>query len=474
MKQLDLFAGIGGFSLAASWFGIQTKQFVEIDPYCQQVLAKNFPNIPIHDDITTYNPRLGEFDIITAGFPCTDLSCANPNGRGLEGERSGLFFEVVRILRAVQPRFLLLENVPNLINRGLDRVLWEIAQSGFDAEWQVISAASMGAPHRRERIFIIAYPMCSRRQKLDFSPVTDRSGFSSGSGDAPTPNTQSTGKIGTDSDQARATKSLISGNTFWQQNPHPERTAYEAKCGFCYLDDGLSEWLARLTDHPIEDILNLIANCFEDFEPYATTNETTREILRILWKAVNSQEICRGGLGNILPISDKEILRYHLHGWGANETSRVHDQKWIAGTSQRDEEVQLREMWRDEKLAYSPQGLQLEKQRGIESTNSLRFLSFETTSPAVAGRKTSQEVLRLWINLPATSQKNVWKTLATIQEIWRSSADEARGESNISPSSSFTTRLDAKRLKALGNSVVPQAVAVAYQRIMELNECQLL
>jgi DNA (cytosine-5)-methyltransferase 1 len=247
MRQCDLFAGIGGFSLAASWYGIKTTQFVEIDFYCQELLKKNFPGVPIHDDITTYYPRLGEFDIITAGFPCTDLSCANPSGRGLEGERSGLFFEAVRILRTVRPRFLLLENVPALINRGLDRVLWEIAQSGFDAEWQVISAASMGAPHRRERIFVIAYPMCSRRQKLNFSPVTDRSGFGSGSGDAPTPNPQGNGRrsgFGGDDNPVQ--------QCHWPQSPEigdresatrPQPSEGSIKSRICGMDDGLSPWM---------------------------------------------------------------------------------------------------------------------------------------------------------------------------------------------------------------------------------------
>jgi DNA (cytosine-5)-methyltransferase 1 len=240
MRQCDLFAGLGGFSLAASWFGIETTQFVEIEPFCQSLLAKNFPNIPIHDDITTYHPRLGEFDIITAGFPCQDLSSANPNGRGLEGERSGLFFEAMRIVRTVRPRFLLLENVPALVNRGLDRVLWEIAQSGFDAEWQVVSAASMGAPHRRERIFIIAYTQGLRRNALG-----DTKNYGTANGEInsldhdhqTTPNPQSTGKGRTGNDQARTDQAPFSGNTFWQQNPHPEPT-------ICPVDDGISRRLA--------------------------------------------------------------------------------------------------------------------------------------------------------------------------------------------------------------------------------------
>ena len=158
MEVLDLFSGIGGFAIAAHQAGFETTQFVEQAQFPQKVLRKHFPNIPIHDDITTFTGNKGGFDIITAGFPCQDLSVANANGRGLDGERSGLFFEVVRLIRSIRPQFVVLENVPALLTRGLDRVLWEIAESGFDAEWQIVSASSLGAPHRRERIFIVAYP----------------------------------------------------------------------------------------------------------------------------------------------------------------------------------------------------------------------------------------------------------------------------------------------------------------------------
>lgn len=163
MKHLDLFSGIGGFALAARMVGgIETHQFVEIDPYCQKVLAKNFKGVPVHGDIRSFTTALGSFDIITGGFPCQDISAANRNGRGLEGERSGLFYELMRVVRECRPRFVVLENVENLLRidrgRAMGAVLWELSESGFDAEWQVVSASSVGAPHRRERVFIVAYP----------------------------------------------------------------------------------------------------------------------------------------------------------------------------------------------------------------------------------------------------------------------------------------------------------------------------
>ena len=182
LKVLDTFSGIGGFALAAQMVGgFETIAFCEIEPYCQKVLNKNFPGIPIHDDIRTLTVKsLGDrgitgIDVITGGSPCQDLSIANPNGRGLEGKRSGLFFELMRVVRECRPRYIILENVANLLssNKGRDMgtVLWELSQSGYDAEWQVVSAASVGAPHLRERVFVVAAnrdgKRCNNRSDLE-------------------------------------------------------------------------------------------------------------------------------------------------------------------------------------------------------------------------------------------------------------------------------------------------------------------
>ena len=164
LKHLDLFSGIGGFALAAQIVGgIETQQFVEINLYCQKVLAKNFPEVPIHGDITTFATSQ-PCDIITGGFPCQDISQANHNGRGLEGERSGLFYELMRIVRECRPRYIVLENVSALLSkrngRDMGAILWELSQCGYDAEWQIISAASVGALHLRKRAFFVAYRNC--------------------------------------------------------------------------------------------------------------------------------------------------------------------------------------------------------------------------------------------------------------------------------------------------------------------------
>ena len=163
LKILDLFSGVGGFSYAAEKIigGYKTTQFVEIDPYCQSVLRKNFPNTPIHDDIKTFTAKPGEFDVFTIGFPCQDLSVAGKQ-RGInERTRSGLFYESIRLLREVRPRFALFENVRNLLSHEkgetFQEVLFQIAKAGYNAEWSVVSAKDLGACHLRERVWIVAY-----------------------------------------------------------------------------------------------------------------------------------------------------------------------------------------------------------------------------------------------------------------------------------------------------------------------------
>ena len=166
LKLLDAFSGIGGFSYAAEKLvgGFETTQFVENDPYCQKVLKKHWPHIPIHDDIKTYTAKFGEFDVITSGFPCQDISTAGRVKGITEEYRSGLFYELMRVVRMVRPRYVILENVAAILNTGLDIVLGELSEAGYDAEWAVISASSLGACHQRSRWWLVAYPNSNRHE----------------------------------------------------------------------------------------------------------------------------------------------------------------------------------------------------------------------------------------------------------------------------------------------------------------------
>tara|TARA_R110002167_G_scaffold267053_3_gene473779 strand:+ start:1898 stop:2785 length:888 start_codon:yes stop_codon:yes gene_type:complete len=156
----SMFAGIGGMELGFEATGrIETKWQVEIDDYANQILAQHWPGVARWKDVRTFPPRPAKdwsVDIIAGGFPCQDISTANGKAEGLDGERSGLFYEIIRVAGIIRPRAIVLENVAALYFRGLDRVLGELAEIGYDAEWHCVSAASVGAPHRRDRVFIIA------------------------------------------------------------------------------------------------------------------------------------------------------------------------------------------------------------------------------------------------------------------------------------------------------------------------------
>ena len=161
MRLLDLFSGIGGFSLAAQWVWgdeLEIVGFCEIEKYAQKVLQKNFPGVPIYEDIKKLNGKdFKNIDLITGGFPCQDISVAG-KGAGLEeGKRSSLWFEMHRIIREVRPRYALIENVPMLTVRGGTRVIADLAEIGYDCEWQIVGADDVGAWHRRKRIWIVAY-----------------------------------------------------------------------------------------------------------------------------------------------------------------------------------------------------------------------------------------------------------------------------------------------------------------------------
>ena len=166
MRVLDLFSGIGAMSLGLERAGMQTVAFCEIDPLCRKLLAERWPGVPCHDDVRTM--QFPDCDVIAGGFPCQDLSVAG-KGAGLSGGRSGLYREVLRAIRLVGPKYVLLENVAVLLSRGLGTILGDLAEIGYDAEWHCIPASSLGAPHRRDRIWIVAYPHCSKRRSVNRS-----------------------------------------------------------------------------------------------------------------------------------------------------------------------------------------------------------------------------------------------------------------------------------------------------------------
>jgi DNA (cytosine-5)-methyltransferase 1 len=159
MNVLDLFSGIGGFSLGLERAGMKTIAFCEIDKKAQLVLKKHWPEVPIFEDVSKLKKEDidEQVDVICGGFPCQDISLAG-RGEGLEGKRSGLWFEFHRLIKEIRPRYAIIENVSALRNRGLDEVLRGLSEIGYDAEWHCIPASAVGAPHQRDRIWIVANP----------------------------------------------------------------------------------------------------------------------------------------------------------------------------------------------------------------------------------------------------------------------------------------------------------------------------
>ncbi len=159
LTHIDLFSGIGGFSLAAESCGFKTILFSEIDEFCQKVLKKHWPKVPIIPDIRDVDgAKWRGTTLLTGGFPCQDISVAKQKGLGINGAKSGLWKEMFRVISEIRPKYILVENVSNLLNRGIERVLGDLASIKYDAEWHCIPASHFGAPHIRDRVWLVAYP----------------------------------------------------------------------------------------------------------------------------------------------------------------------------------------------------------------------------------------------------------------------------------------------------------------------------
>lgn len=162
MKHISFFSGIGGIDLGAKKAGIETIANVEINQDCRKILKVISPNAIQYEDITAVQElkqTLPKAEIFSGGFPCQDASNSNTNGEGTKGKKTGLYKPFIELCGYFRPKYIVLENVPNIINRGFADVLSEIAQIGYNAEWTCLQASDFGYPHRRERLFIVAYPV---------------------------------------------------------------------------------------------------------------------------------------------------------------------------------------------------------------------------------------------------------------------------------------------------------------------------
>ena len=282
----SLFAGIGGFDLGLERAGFEITWQVEIDPYCQRVLAKHWPHVQRYGDIRAIDWGTVEpVDLLCGGFPCQDISLAG-KGVGLAGERSGLWFEYAKAIEVLKPRYVLIENVSALRSRGLDQVLGSLAALGYDAEWHCIPACAVGAPHRRDRVWIIAYAQSDRTQRGTFQ---QRGAIVGDDGDtqfvADANRTRSQGHGGECELGQGQSEMQVSGSGWWQSEPDVGRVV-----------DGLSAEL---------DIIGgLEDECSDNPQAVATAQVLIRRILLYVWEhrkvAEASPDLYRRGLRDCL------------------------------------------------------------------------------------------------------------------------------------------------------------------------------
>ena len=168
LTHLSLFSGIGALDAAAEHSGFTTLAMVEKDPCCQEVLKRHWPEVPVYDDVSTFDARpFVGVDLVSGGFPCQDISAAKPGAAGIDGARSGLWRHMLRVVRECEPRFVFIENSPAARVRGIDRVFAELGDAGYTGGAFVVGAAHAGAPHFRARMFLVAhangFPQCPNR-----------------------------------------------------------------------------------------------------------------------------------------------------------------------------------------------------------------------------------------------------------------------------------------------------------------------
>ena len=232
LRLLDTFSGIGGFSYAAERIvgGFETVAFVEREPYCQQILGKHWPNVPIYDDITTFSPEPYSADVVCGGFPCQDISTAGKQAGIKQGTRSGLFYELMRVICLVRPRYVVLENVSAILTNGLDTVLGELAEAGFDAEWACIPASAVGACHQRNRWWCVAY--------------ANNTGVEAPRAKQQPAGIEQYGKLAANATGTRLERRWARGSTAKQLCP--DWGGYTSEPVLCRGDDGLSNRVDRL------------------------------------------------------------------------------------------------------------------------------------------------------------------------------------------------------------------------------------
>ena len=473
LKILDTFAGIGGFSYAAEKIigGFETTQFIEIEPYCQKVLKKHWPDVPIHDDIKTFTARPFQFDVITGGFPCQDISVAGLQKGITKQSRSGLFYELIRVIRLVRPKFIVLENVAAILNNGLDIVLGELSEAGYDAEWSIISASSLGACHRRSRWWLVAYPNNNGHQRREFetrnkiTPGQDSqiirptntsnfercsndgedkgksrtSGNLSKSSDGGKTISTDTGRICNLSKTTDNNKRIDSQNNYQENNDRTLVSEGQERIQLSFdrelvRDQTISE------DNKIRHGDDNSSDKRMDNKKSNITNSDSKRLQgRVMEIMYELQETSNSGKTD--SCSGKELTNTDNNGSSSTEKRGINEETGNR-TSQGEETVS-------------------QPERSSEPTGSGSFQSVSNTSDTFGSRAQSNGTKKfksIWTNAFFNSKER-----RTLSPNWTGYVSEPclrRGDDGL--------RGRTHRLRALGNSIVPTVAAIPLQRVHDL------
>ena len=431
LKLLDTFAGIGGFSYAAEKIigGFETTQFIEIEPYCQKVLKKHWPDVPIHDDIKTFTARPFQWDVICAGFPCQDISVAGLQKGITKESRSGLFYELMRVVRLVRPKFIVLENVAAILNNGLDIVLGELSEAGYDAEWSIISASSLGACHRRSRWWLVAYPNNNGHQRRKF---------------------ETRNKITPGQDS---------------QIIMPTNTSNFERCSNDGEDKGKSRTSGNLSKSSdggktISTDTGRICNLSK------TTDNNKRTDSQNNYQENNDRTLVSEGQERIQLSFDRELVRDQTisednkirHG-DDNSSDKRMDNKKSNITNSDSKRLQGRVMEVMHELQIPSHSRKADSYSGKERS----FQSVSNTSDTFGSRTQSNRTKKfksIWTNAFFNSKER-----RTLSPDWTGYVSEPclrRGDDGL--------RGRTHRLRALGNSIVPTVAAIPLQRVLDIEK----
>ncbi len=433
LKMLDTFAGIGGFSYASKYLidpGIETTGFVEIDPFCQKVLSKNFPNIPIYDDITKFTAKPFQYDIISGGFPCQDISVAGRQKGITKTTRSGLFYELIRVIRMVRPKYVILENVSAILNNGLDIVLAELYEAGYDAEWATFPASLIGAAHQRDRWWLVAYPIGIRsRSKSRIKTGGNSSSSSNRSRDVANSNDNGSSRT----EKSRSIKETNGGSEereniiIKSEGSSKSRDSRDVQLPI--TDTKSSTWDENEVEREHGKIET--QEIFRDRDSSGDTRESSNSISK--------------GMEERISGFDKELQE--------TGSTRSSDSSSDRSTTSNPDSLQ-----RFELLRQQPKQGQ-ETQQGTSNRSNRQSTS---SSNGIRTQSKNERYNPSW-KVPVGNGE----TRQTLSPKWRGYVSEPclrRGDDGL------RGRMD--RLKALGNSVVVQCAAIPLQRVIQLEREQ--